>query len=232
MNMTFILVEPSVPENIGAAVRALNTMGFSKLSIVNPKCDHLADKAFMLAHASYDILRSARIFDTLKEALVGHDLIVGTTSKHRSAKHDYYPVDELLPFLENKEEIVESCALVFGRENSGLFDTEMSQCHIASSIPLIKPYPSINLAQAVMIYTYSLSRLSLQKNIARPNNVDVKQFDYLKKRVAYLMNRIGMKEEYSVHKRICERVFAVGQKDVHLLHSICEAVEKVIDHNN
>jgi len=68
MKVHFILVEPAVPENIGAAARALKTMQFSSLRLVNP-CDHLHVKARMLAHGAQDVLENAKIFYSLEAAL-------------------------------------------------------------------------------------------------------------------------------------------------------------------
>ena len=68
MNIYFILVEPAVPGNIGAAARAIKTMGYSNMRLVNP-CDHLSIEAKMLAHASGEILEEAELFSGLEEAI-------------------------------------------------------------------------------------------------------------------------------------------------------------------
>ncbi len=72
LKISFILVEPAVPANVGAAARAIKTMGFDDLRLVKP-CDHLSMEARMLAHASNEILENAKIFSTLKEALADID---------------------------------------------------------------------------------------------------------------------------------------------------------------
>ncbi|MGE0087944.1 MAG: TrmH family RNA methyltransferase [Bacteroidales bacterium] len=85
IDIHFILVEPAVSENIGAAARALKTMGFSSLRLVKP-ANHLADEARWLAHASNDILENAHVFPSLKEAVKDMDWIIGTTAKKRKGK--------------------------------------------------------------------------------------------------------------------------------------------------
>ena len=82
MNISFILVEPAVPENIGAAARAIKTMGFNDLRLVNP-CDHLDMRAKMLAHASHEILENAKIFTNLSDAIADLDFTIATSAKQR-----------------------------------------------------------------------------------------------------------------------------------------------------
>ena len=85
MLIHFILVEPGLPENVGAAARALKTMGFHSLRLVNP-CDHLQDRARWVAHGSTDILENARVFTSLEDAVADVDMIVGTSAKSRTVK--------------------------------------------------------------------------------------------------------------------------------------------------
>lgn len=80
MQIHFILVEPAVPENVGAAARAMKTMGFTSLRLVNTKA-HLAEEASWLAHASNEILENAQEFKTLQEAIHDIDWIIGTSAK-------------------------------------------------------------------------------------------------------------------------------------------------------
>lgn len=152
MEIFFILVEPAVPENVGASARAIKTMGFHFLRLVNP-CDHLSDKARMLAHGSNDILESAQVYSSLQEAAEGLDLLIGTTANlKRSSKQDYHSSENLAAILAKKAAGLKKVGIVFGREESGLTNEELQLCDMASSIPLAAPYPSINLGQAVMIY--------------------------------------------------------------------------------
>jgi tRNA/rRNA methyltransferase len=163
IDVIFVLVEPAVPENIGAAARALKTTGFTQIRLVNP-CNHLADEAKWLAHGSNDILEAADVFASLKEALDGVDFAVGTTAKNRSAKADYYTPEAAKGLIFKKSGTISKIAIVFGREESGLTNGELRMCDIASSIPLFAPYPSINLAQSVMIYAYVFSTLKQRIN--------------------------------------------------------------------
>ncbi len=153
-NIYFVLVEPKVPGNIGAVARALKTMGFHHLILVNPG-DYLAPEAQWMAHASEDILKKAMIYSSLPEAIKDKHFVVATTQRQRSFHLPYYHPKELaekiIPIATEHQ-----VALVFGREQSGLTNEELSLCHAVTTIPSHTRHPSLNLAQAVMIYCYEL----------------------------------------------------------------------------
>lgn len=157
----FILVEPQHPGNIGAAARAIKTMGFSKLLLVNP-CDYDVPEAIWMAHAAEDILENLAVFETLPEALIEIHFAVATTQRVRGYHFPYYTPPELsqkiIPLSQEH-----NIALVFGREKSGLTNAELRCCHAISTIPAAVNHPSLNLAQAVMLYAYELYRNSWEK---------------------------------------------------------------------
>ncbi len=218
MNISFILVEPAVPENVGAAARAIKTMGFSDLRLVNP-CDYLSTKAKMLAHASHDILDSAKVFTSLSEAIKDLDFTIATTAKQRWVKLEIIPSNNLVTFLHEKGNTISNIGIVFGREESGLTNEEISICNRVSTIPLANPYPSINLAQTVMIYAYTLS--SLQMDFANEKEVANEQsFKALKEKVTEVLKVAEITPEMMIYGRIHERITELGEKDIKLLHSI------------
>lgn len=226
MKIHFVLVEPAVPENVGASARAIKTMGFKSLRLVNP-CDYLDDKAQMLAHGSVDILKKAPVFSSLKDTLNDIDFAVGTTSKRRLVKNDYYSCPEMYDIIKRKSGTVRNVALVFGRESKGLLNNEVKQCDILSSIPMKAKYPSLNLAQTVMIYAYSLSPLALGESKPDEKTVDQSQMLVLKENVSRLMKITGIKP--NVFGRIMERLSVLGDGDIHLLHSLCHKLSQKLD---
>ena len=160
MNFSFILVEPAVAENVGASARALKTMGFDRLVIVNSKA-HLEPRARWVAHGSVDIMDNIKVFDTLEAAVRDADLVIGTTAKRRRTHFDYYPCTEIPRLIQSKAEMFEDVAIVFGREESGLSNEELRLCHIFTGVPMKTGYPSLNLGQTVMIYAWELMRYNL-----------------------------------------------------------------------
>lgn len=221
MNLSFILYKPVVPENIGAAARALKTMGFNHMRLIQP-CDHLSREARMLAHGSNDILENARIFGSYEEAVEDIDFKVATTAKKRSAKEDYLEPSDLRILLENKSKTTEKVAIIFGTEESGLPNEIIAACDIASSIPIARPYPSLNLGQTIMLYAYELSTLPIQE--LTKDLIDQPSYDELKLRSEKILKEIGIPEDMPLYNRILERMGQLGSEDVNLLHSVTSRI--------
>ncbi|HOP04373.1 MAG TPA: tRNA/rRNA methyltransferase [Tenuifilaceae bacterium] len=225
MDICFVLVEPAVPENVGAAARAIKTMGFKDLRLVKP-CEYQGVKALMLAHGSHDILENAKVYDSLEDTLVDIDFAVATTAKQRWVKQNVIPIDELKSFLMEKEESVLKVAIVFGREESGLTNDEISLCDRSATVPLNEPFPSLNLAQAVMVFAFSLANQKLLKTSEKKNATENRGYKPLKKRIVKILNQIGIPKTNLVHGRILERLSETSDEDVNLLHSVSAKLEE------
>ncbi len=215
MECAFILVEPAVPENIGAAARAIKVMGFNNLRLVNP-AGHLSDRARWLAHGSIDVLESAGVFDSLEEAVCDLDLIIGTTAKRRSVRYDYYRPEEVRDLIGKKERTVRKTGVVFGREESGLTNGELHRCDLLSTIPIANPYPSLNLAQSVMLYAYVLSELEWR---CESTSGGPALQSLLKECARSLLPQIGIVKGSNLYNRMMERLMAAGTDDIHLFLS-------------
>ena len=219
MQTAFILVEPATPENVGASARAIKTMGFSNLLLVNP-CDHLSSPARWLAHGSGEVLENAKIFSSLQEAIEGFDFIIGTTAKSRSVKYDYHPLDHLPELLEFKGNTIKKVAVVFGREESGLRNQELKLCDLVTTVPMKTTFPSLNLAQAVMLYAWELSKVK-KEAVTETAFRDQESFNALKFKVAAVLKNVGFKEDTAIFPRFHERLNFLKEGDIHLLHSFC-----------
>lgn len=151
MQLHIILVSPARPENVGAAARAMKTMGFASLRIVDSEA-HLRPEAGWVAHGSQEILQNALHFNTLEHALADIDFTVATTARSRAKFHYYCTPQELQVQLEEKSQWVNHAALVFGREDSGLTNEELELADVLTGVPMVADYPSLNLGQAVMVF--------------------------------------------------------------------------------
>ncbi len=224
MQIHFILVEPAVPENVGAAARAIKTMGFSSLRLVNTKA-HLDEKASWLAHASNEILENAKEFVSLQEATQDINWVIGTSAKKRRVNEDYYPSTKVNELIQAKANTIKNLAIVFGREESGLTNDELKLCDIVTSIPMKTTYPSLNLAQSVMIYAYTLSMLSFEDN--KPGReTNQSELNVLKTKTEQILNKIGFEENTAIYNRIMERLMILGETDIHLVLSIENKIHK------
>ncbi|MEH6624985.1 MAG: tRNA/rRNA methyltransferase [Motiliproteus sp.] len=225
MQLIFVLVEPQVAENIGGAARALNTMGFSQLRIINSQLHH-EDKARWLAHGSWDILEGVEEFNDLAAAVSDCDLVIGTTAKPRGEFHDLHTPEQLKLVIDAKLGIVDRIALVFGREDRGLSNQQLDCCDLLTSIPLANPYPSLNLSQAVMLYAYSLSSFEPIQRHIKPSKNEDGQLHALKQRVAVLIDDAGYDPESKLQRWAQERMARLNSEDVHFLHTVCSALER------
>ncbi len=225
MEIHFILYKPAVPGNVGAAARAMKTMGFRHLRLIDP-CNHLGDEARMLAHGSHDILESARLFDDFEQAAKDLDLVICTTAKGRTAKHDYHSSRTIREQLENKQEQLENVGILFGTEESGLPNDLILKSDLAMSIPMAGAYPSLNLAQSVMITAYELSPLNQP---GKPGAVLTKSgegWGTLKKQSAQLLNEAGILEGTPLYHRIMERMATLSANDIPLFLSVISRIQK------
>ncbi len=221
----FILYKPAVPGNIGASARAMKTMGFTQLRLIDP-ANHLADEALMMAHGSRDILESAQVFDSFEEAVEDLDFIIASTAKNRSAKEDYLSTRELGDFIANKENSLGKTAVLFGTEESGLPNRLIIQSHIAVNIPMIDSYPSLNLSQAVMIMAYELSQLSLSASRPSKDVMSPEGWKQLDIRVKNMLAAAKINPQHPLYNRILERVSFLNAGDAGLLHSVTSRLEK------
>ncbi len=225
MEIHFILYKPAVPGNVGAAARAIKTMGFTHLRLIDP-CDHLGDEAMMLAHASHDILQSAQLFNDFESAVADLDLVVCTTAKRRTAKHDYHSSRDLYGLLSNKKDQLEKVGILFGTEESGLPNQLVLKSDLAISIPMAGTYPSINLAQSVMVTAYELSLLNQLEKPGEALSKSGEGFGTLKKQTKQLLWQAGIPEGSPLFHRILERLATVDTNDIPLFLSVLSRIQK------
>ena len=219
MGIHFILVEPAVPENIGSAARAIKTMGFTSLRLVNP-CNHLSPEAKWLAHGSNDILENSQVFKNLDEALYDIDFVIASSAKTRSTKIDYIIADDLPSLILNKADTITNIGILFGREESGLKNSELKLAHITSFIQMQQPYPSLNLSQAVMLYAYILSKVNYTLQQKSTHIINDASFLTLTNKVKEILISTDIDKNKNLSSRIMERLALLESGDINLLHSI------------
>ncbi len=219
--LIFVLVEPRTPENVGAAARALKTMGFTQLRLVNP-CEYQTGAAQWLAHGSHDILAGASVFSSLAAATVDCDLKVGTTAKLRHQRYTVLTPTQLRENLHDKQDTVQRVALVFGREDTGLSNDETDLCELLSTVPLAQAQPSINLAQAVMIYAYELSLNAAVSRYTPPTVVG--EWATLRQRVEACLAAQQIDDE-KILQWIDERLPLLASRDIRLLHRLLKLMQ-------
>ena len=158
-NIRVVLCETAHPGNIGAAARALKTMGLGQLHLVAP--GRFPDpQAEWLASGATDVLRRARVHPTLDEALAGSALTVACTARRREIAVPMVTAREAAARIV---EVARSqpAALVFGNETFGLTAVEVGKCQLLATIPANPAYSSLNVAAAVQLLAYELRLAAL-----------------------------------------------------------------------
>jgi len=225
MDICFILYRPAVPGNVGAAARAITTMGFRDLRLIRP-CNHLCEEAMTMAHGSHHVLQNAKLYRNFEEATADLDLVVCTTAKGRTAKHDYHSSRDIRTLLASKSEPSLKAGFLFGTEESGLPNRLVLKSDLAMSIPMNAPYPSLNLAQAVMVTAYELSPLNRLGKPGKQQNKSAEGWGTLRDRAARLLTDSGIREGTPLYHRIMERLATAGSNDIPLFLSVLNKIRR------
>ena len=236
MQLAFVLVEPKVPENVGAAARALCTMGFGELWLVNSDL-HTRPEAHWLAHGSDHILDKARIFPDLASVRNSVDLLMATSAKPRHNRQDWHPPGQLRSVLADKGEAVATAALVFGREDRGLANDELALCDLLTGIPMKVSYPSLNLAQSVMLYAWELSGLSVSgdqhfsvqpRSAQPPADQPDASLGHLRQRLERLLPELDAPADGKLSQWALERLALLSRRDIGFVHTLCGNIERML----
>ncbi len=213
--IAIVLVEPQNPGNVGMVCRAMKNMGLTRLRLVNPcRLDH--PDAAKFAVSAKDVLERAELFPTLAAALADVPLSVATTRRHGKYRREIFTPGEVAARLHADSE-TNRAALVFGREDSGLTTDEVALCRWQATIPTAEEYGSLNLAQAVLIFSYELFRerggeVSTQPRVLAPGD----DMETLYHHMEQSLLRIGfLNPQNPAHlMRTLRRIFARADLDV------------------
>jgi tRNA/rRNA methyltransferase len=167
-NIRVVLCETAHPGNIGAAARALKTMGIAELRLVRPK-GFPDPQAQWLASGATDVLRRAKVCADLDEALEGTAFAVACSAREREIAVERVTAREAARRAVRIAR-TQPVALVFGNETFGLTTAEVNQCRLLATIPADPKYPSLNLAAAVQVFCYELRMAARASTAPRPRH--------------------------------------------------------------
>ena len=224
MQFPIILVSPARPENIGAAARAMKTMGFNQLRIVASDA-HRQPATRWVAHGAGDIIDNIQVYSTLADAVTDMDFIIATTARSRAKFHYYATPEQLVPLLREKQQWMSRMALVFGREDSGLTNEELALADILTGVPMVADYPSLNLGQAVMVYCYQLASLMQTAPVSISPDQN-RQLDALRDRMTGLLEKLNVADDNKMSDWLTQRLGLLEQRDTAMLHRLLHDIEK------
>jgi len=175
--LRFVLVETSHPGNVGSVARAMKTMGFSQLYLVNPRYPDVLSHpdAIALASGAQDVLDAAVIVGSIQEALEGCAIAAAVTARLREFSP---PILDPHEFAQHLIQLAKTSAtgfacLVLGNERTGLPNHLVEKCNFLVNIPANPDYSSLNLAQAVQVLAY-VCRYECIGHAKLPNEVGFK----------------------------------------------------------
>jgi TrmH family RNA methyltransferase len=239
-----VLVDTSLPRNIGSAARAMRVMGLKQLVLANPaRFPH--PEATALASGADEVLEQALVVPDLAEALNGCVLAMGCSARRRE-------ID--VPQIDAREAGLQAVrtaraggmvALVFGSERVGLTNTQMAQCQFLVNIPTAADFSSLNLASAVQLLSYecrmaALSEGAISATIAnnqmpsqhapeRPATLDQQEgfFQHLE-RTLVLIEFFGDRSQAKLMQRL-RRLYqraAMSEREIHILRGVLTETER------
>lgn len=232
-NISFILVEPKEPGNVGASARAMKNMGFRSLELVKPGV-FLTDEARQMAYDAINVLENAKIHSSFKDAIKDKTIIIGTT--RRLGRQRGF----ILSLRDSIKRIISAAkknriAILFGREDRGLLNQEVGECGLLITIPSDKSFPSLNLAQSVLLVAYELSQGTLR--VATSKMLEHQELDALYSHIQSTLKlleyvpRGSRKLEERIMRNLKHLIGRSGltRWELKMLYGLCSQVEKRIN---
>ena len=232
-NIRFVLVGTTHPGNIGAAARAMKTMGLTRLHLVEP-LHYPNAEATARASGADDVLANAMVHSDLVSAITGCHQVFGMSARLR---HLPVPVVDPRQAVEQiqQQPVDTQTAILFGREHSGLSNEELDRCHHLINIPANPDYSSLNLAAAVQVFAYEL-KMSFDPSIEvgrigeDREAIDAKDLDHLYQHFEQSLTEIGFLDPANPKNlmRRLKRVFnraGLDRNELQILHGILRAAE-------
>ena len=153
-NISFILHQPQLSENIGACARAIKNFKFKKLVIVKPKPIFPNDKILATSVGAKDLIINAKIYETLESAVKKVDYVIATSARFRNKNIKHIKLNDLKKIDFNKK-----IAFLFGSEASGLSNNEISYANYTMQIPTNPDFKSLNLSHSVIIVAHTIASI-------------------------------------------------------------------------
>ena len=154
----FVLVRPQMGENIGAAARAMWNFGLDQMRIVDPRDGWPNQKAVAMASGAGRLLDEAQLHGTLADAIADRTFVFATTARSRDLTKPVFSPEEAMAESQRRMAAGEKVAVLFGPERAGLENDDIAKANAIISVPVNPEFPSLNLAQCVLLTGYEWRR--------------------------------------------------------------------------
>ena len=156
-NFGFILVKSQLGENIGACARSMKNFGFNKLRLVSPKFYFPNHKTKVTSVGAFDLIDNAKVFKKTEEALSEFDTVISLSARRRDINKKHITISDLTNIIKKRKNA--KFGFMFGPENSGLCNKDISLSNFILQIPTSKKFKSINLSHSVTIVCYEIFKI-------------------------------------------------------------------------
>jgi tRNA/rRNA methyltransferase len=153
-NISFILHQPQLSENIGACARAIKNFNFKRLIIIKPRPIFPNDKILATSVGAKDIINKSEVYENLETAVKKVDYVIATSARFRNKNIKHIKLNDL-----NKIDFNKKIAFLFGSEASGLSNNEISYANYTMQIPTNLDFKSLNLSHSVIIIAHAVANI-------------------------------------------------------------------------
>ena len=167
----FVLVNPQLGENIGACARSMKNFGFHKLNLVSPKFIFPNHKTKVTSVGAFDLIENAKVFKKVDDALTEFDIVISLSARRRDINKKHITISDLSEILKKRKN--SNFGFMFGPENSGLSNKDISFSNFILQIPTSNKFKSLNLSHSVTIICYELFKF-LNKKILKKKGKGLK----------------------------------------------------------
>ena len=231
-NISFILHQPQLSENMGACARAIQNFNFKKLIIIKSKPIFPNDKILATSVGAKDLILNAKVHETLESAVKKVDYVIATSARFRNKNIKHIQLNDLKKIDFNKK-----IAFLFGSEASGLTNNEISYANYTMQIPTNPDFTSLNLSHSVIIIAHTVASII---NFKGAKYFKSKKVSLASKRDVQAMTNLCMKklEEKSFFKPLEKRpimlenlrsIFSkmeLSEKEIRILSSVFASLAK------
>ena len=230
----FVLVNPQLGENIGACARSMKNFGFHKLNLVSPKFIFPNHKTKVTSVGAFDLIENAKVFKKVDDALTEFDIVISLSARRRDINKKHITISDLSEILKKRKN--SNFGFMFGPENSGLSNKDISFSNFILQIPTSNKFKSLNLSHSVTIICYELFKF-LNKKILKKKGKGLKisSKSKISSLVKHLINLLDKKDFFLPREKKNAMILNINNliyrlepndKEIRILASIISSLSK------
>ena len=231
-NISFILHQPQLSENIGACARAIKNFNFKKLIIVKPKPIFPNDKILATSVGAKDIISNCKVYENIETAVKKVDYIIATSTRFRNKNIKHIKLEDLI-----KINFTKKVAFLFGSEASGLSNNEISYANCTMQIPTNPDFKSLNLSHSVIIIAHTVANIIKLKEskYSKSNKVSLASKKDVQMMINLCLNKLDQKnffkplEKKPIMLENLRSIFykmELSEKEIRILSSVFASLAK------